>query len=308
MSTDRPLLGIALTLAVCLSAPLGDALAKLLGAHLSIGQITTLRFAIQGLLLIPLSLALRQSWRMTPATFALLSARTVLHVVAIALVVLSLRALPLADFIAITYVMPFMALLLGWLFLGEEVGPHRIVACIAGFGGTLMVLQPAFLEFGLTALLPVALALAFTLYMLLSRQLGPRLAPIAQQAIAAPLALILLLPLLAVDSPETTWITPARALWGQIALMGIVGSGAHLAMAAALKYAPASTLAPMQYLEIPAATLIGWLIWRDLPGPLATLGIAVTMASGLYIVMRERAIAARGPAPTPAPPAAPPAG
>ncbi|MDX5402558.1 MAG: EamA/RhaT family transporter, partial [Rhodobacterales bacterium] len=47
---------------------------------------------------------------------------------------------------------------------------------------------------------------------------------------------------------------------------------------------------PMQYLEIPFATFIGWLIWRDLPDGLAAVGIAITVASGLYIVLRERSL------------------
>ena len=46
----------------------------------------------------------------------------------------------------------------------------------------------------------------------------------------------------------------------------------------------------MQYLEIPFATLIGWLIWRDLPDGLAAIGILITVASGLYIVLRERSL------------------
>ena len=47
-------------------------------------------------------------------------------------------------------------------------------------------------------------------------------------------------------------------------------------------------LAPMQYLEIPFATLLGWLVFGDLPNGLAALGIAITIGAGLYIVFRER--------------------
>ena len=49
-----------------------------------------------------------------------------------------------------------------------------------------------------------------------------------------------------------------------------------------------ATVAPMQYLEIPMATLIGWLIFRDLPDGLAAIGITLTVAAGLYIILRER--------------------
>jgi drug/metabolite transporter (DMT)-like permease len=67
-------------------------------------------------------------------------------------------------------------------------------------------------------------------------------------------------------------------------------------MSWSLRFAPSATLAPMQYLEIPVATVIGWLVFRDLPNGLAAFGIALTVASGLYIVLRERALS-RLPAP-----------
>ena len=83
-----------------------------------------------------------------------------------------------------------------------------------------------------------------------------------------------------------------------IGTMGVLGTGAHLLMTWSLRFAPSATLAPMQYLEIPVSTLIGWLIFRDLPNGLAAVGIAVTIAAGLYIITRERTIARRlrGPA------------
>ena len=55
-----------------------------------------------------------------------------------------------------------------------------------------------------------------------------------------------------------------------------------------LRFAPSATLAPIQYLEIPFATLIGFLVFGDLPNGLAALGIAVTIAAGLYVLHRER--------------------
>ena len=64
-----------------------------------------------------------------------------------------------------------------------------------------------------------------------------------------------------------------------------------------LRYAPSATLAPMQYLEIPIATVLGLFIFKDLPNPLAQLGICITIAAGLYVIFRERAIALRPPGP-----------
>jgi len=74
--------------------------------------------------------------------------------------------------------------------------------------------------------------------------------------------------------------------------IGVLGTTAHLLITWSLRYAPASTLASMQYLEIPVATLFGWMIFDQLPNTLASIGIAVTVSAGLYVILRER-IAAR---------------
>jgi drug/metabolite transporter (DMT)-like permease len=92
--------------------------------------------------------------------------------------------------------------------------------------------------------------------------------------------------------------------------IGLLGTAAHLLMTWSLRYAPSATLAPMHYLEIPVATAFGWMIFSDLPNMLASVGIAITLGSGLYIVMRERVAARKAtrtkepPAPVPAQPAA----
>ena len=74
---------------------------------------------------------------MTPRVLRLTAIRAVLHISGIALMFLSLRYLPLADAIAIAFVMPFIMLILGHFVLGEEVGHRRILACCVGFVGTL---------------------------------------------------------------------------------------------------------------------------------------------------------------------------
>ena len=76
-------------------------------------------------------------------------------------------------------------------------------------------------------------------------------------------------------------------------------------MAGALRHAPASTVAPVQYFEIPFAVLWGWLLFAELPNGLALVGIAIVMAAGLYIILRERR--ARTASARPSPPQEPPA-
>ncbi|WP_258045615.1 DMT family transporter [Mesorhizobium sp. NBSH29] len=203
----------------------------------------------------------------------------------------ALRYLPLADAVAIAFVMPFIMLLLGRYVLGETVGPRRLAACTIGFIGTLLVVQPSFANVGWPALLPMVVAVIFALYMLISRQTAKEADPLALQAMSGMLATpVLLLVLMAgnlADWPGMTLVTPTKSEFLLLASIGVLGTFAHLLMTWSLRFAPSTTLAPMQYLEIPFATAIGWLIFRDLPNGLAAVGIAITMAAGLYVVYRE---------------------
>ncbi|MBK0328369.1 DMT family transporter [Rhodobacteraceae bacterium F11138] len=297
MSTDRPVLGIFLMFGFCVVAPIGDAMAKILGSSVPLGQLLLVRFGLQALILIPIVILAGRVWRMRGRIFYLALLRTLLHIVGIGAMFTSLKYLPLADAIAIAFVMPFIMLLLGRFVLQEEVGTRRLVACIVGFIGTLLVIQPSFYAVGWPALLPLVVAVAFALFILVTRQLARRTDPIGLQAVNGVMATVILLPLLLLGDafgwPVLTMVQPNLSEWVLLLAVGVLGTGAHLLMTWSLRFAPASTLAPMQYLEIPVATAIGWIVFRDLPNALAGLGICITVGAGLYVIWREQAMARR---------------
>ena len=82
--------------------------------------------------------------RLTPRVWHLCAWRAILHIAGLWLMFASLRFLPLADAVAIALVMPFIMLILGRYVLDEHVGARRLAACVVGFIGTLMVVQPSF--------------------------------------------------------------------------------------------------------------------------------------------------------------------
>ena len=297
MTQDKPLLGILMMLGFCIVAPMGDAVAKILGASVPLGIILIVRFGLQAVVLIPIVWMTGRKWRMQDRVFRLMLLRTILHIFGIGTMVLALQYLPLADGVAIAFVMPFIMLLLGHYFLGEHVGRNRILACAIGFAGTLMVVQPSFAEVGWPALLPVLVAINFSVFMLITRQIAKETDPIGLQAVSGVMAVFIMIPLLALGPvlkvPALEIIAPSAQEWGLLVAIALFGTLAHLLMTWSLRYAPAATLAPMQYLEIPFATVLGFLIFKDLPNGLAALGICVIICAGLAIVGLERANAAR---------------
>ncbi|MBA96889.1 MAG: DMT family transporter [Sulfitobacter sp.] len=297
MTTDRPLIGISLMLGFCIVAPFGDAVAKLLGASVPLAQVVLIRFAVQLIILAPLVWLSRRPLRIRGVVLWLTVLRTLLHIAGIAAMFTALKYLPLADAVAIVFVMPFFMLILGKFVLSEEVGGRRLLACVAGFGGTLLIVQPSFSEVGWPAILPVFVAANFSVFILVTRKIAKHTDPISLQAVSGAMAVALMVPVIwggeKLGIGAFTMITPNTDQWFLLLAIGILGSLAHLLMTWSLRYAPAATLAPMQYLEIPIATLIGLLIFNDFPDGWAMVGIAVTMAAGVYILIREGAIQRR---------------
>ena len=195
MTQDRPTIGIALMLGFCVVAPVGDAIAKILSDKVALGQLLLLRFGVQALVLIPIIAMTGRIWRMNRRIFGFTLLRTIMHILGIGMMVSALYYLPLADAIAIAFVMPFIMLLLGHYVLGEEVGMRRMIACAVGFAGTLLVIQPSFQQVGWPALLPLGVAVNFALFMLVTRKIAKETDPIGLQAVSGVMAVALMLPL-----------------------------------------------------------------------------------------------------------------
>ena len=294
MTQDRPLLGITLMLGFSMVAPLGDAVTKLLGDLMPVVFFVFIRFTLQALYLTPLVLLNRRALHVTPRQAGLIFLRTLFHMIGIGAMFTAFRYLPLADAVAIAFVMPFISLLIGKLFLGEDVGLRRILACCVGFSGALLVIQPSFVVVGTAALWPLVVAVAFAFFMLVGRKVATEMDPLVIQTISGYMAAVFILPVLLVGDAlalqgfEIFW--PEGRTLALLLLIGFLGTVAHLLMTWSLRYAPSTTLAPLSYVEIPATTLVGFLVFGDFPNGLAALGIVITMAAGLYIIFRARAM------------------
>jgi drug/metabolite transporter (DMT)-like permease len=291
-SADRTLLGIALMVAFCVTAPLIDVASKLATQTIPVGQITLARFLVQGALMAPVCLALGHGLRLPPGTLRPLIWRAVFLILSTYTFVGAVRFMPLADALAIAFVEPFVILLIARFWLKEPVGPRRLVAVVVGFAGAMLVIQPSFARFGLVALLPLCTAVTFALYMLSTRALSRRMDPVPMQFHTSVVAAVICLPILlatnALNIPTLTIVQPTGLAWVWLAGVGAASAVAHLFMSYALKFAPSQVLAPIHYSEIVMAVTFGWAVFGDLPNALSFTGIAIIVASGLYVFHRER--------------------
>ena len=297
MTQDRTLYGIALMLAFCVLAPLLDTASKLATETIPVGQITTARFVIQGALMLPVAWYMSLNWGLTRRTAGLLTARALLLIASTYGFVAGVQVMPIADALAIVFVEPFILLILGHLIFGDHIGPRRIAASVVGFGGSLLVIQPSLMAFGLVALFPLISAFAFAGYMLVTRAMAGTVHPVMQQLHTSIFGSLICLPIIAV-ADVTHWPTldpvmPQGLAWLWLFGVGFWAAASHMCMTIALKYAPASTLAPIHYLEIITAVFLGYVVFSDFPNAMTWAGIAIIVASGLYIIQRERRVAAQ---------------
>lgn len=295
MTQDRILPGIVLMLAFCVLAPLLDAASKLATATIPVGQITAARFVVQGALMVPVALLMRLSWHVPPRVLALITLRALFLIASTFGFVAGVQFMPIADALAIVFVEPFILLILGRLIFGDHIGPRRIIASLVGFAGSMLVIQPSLAAFGTVALYPLISAFAFAFYMLVTRAIAAEVHPVIQQLHTSIAGAVICVPaMLAFDGTGLRMfdpVVPQGWAWLWLFGVGFWAAASHMCMTLALKYAPASTLAPIHYLEIVTAVALGYAVFGDFPNALTWLGMGIIIASGLYIIYRERVTA-----------------
>jgi len=281
--------GIVCALAAWLLFAGMDAGSKLLAEQYSIIQILWVRFV--SLVVIAAWLARRRGGRDALRTrhFWLQSLRSVLLVIEIGLFIRTITVLPLADAHAILAVTPLIVTALSVPLLGEQVGIRRWSAIAVAFVGVLIILRPGLGVVHPIALLALLCSLMFGLYQILTRIVGrvdPPLTTLFYTALVGVAGLTLIVPFY--------WTTPDLVGWALFALVAALGAGGHFLLIKALQLAPASILQPFSYTILIWATLVGFLVFGNLPDLLTVVGALIVTSSGIYSFARERRLRAAG--------------
>ncbi len=256
--------------------------------------------------MVPVFLLMRLDWRAPRRDLWLLLIRAVCLILSTYCFVASVQYMPIADSIAIVFVMPFILMFLGWAIFGNSIGPRRILASCVGFGGALFVIQPSLSNYGAGGTVSAGdCALSFSFYEIATQAMSNRVHPVTMQLHTSIVGTVICLPLLWLFNgsglSELDPVTPDMVNWLYLFGVGFWAALSHLCMTIAMKYAPASTLAPLHYLELPMAVFLGFAIFGDFPNALTWVGISLIVGSGLYIIARERQTSQVHPMPPPLP-------
>ncbi|MGF1612251.1 MAG: DMT family transporter [Kiloniellales bacterium] len=190
--------------------------------------------------------------------------------------------MPLADVIALAFAAPIFVTALSVPLLGERVGMRRWSAVLVGFGGVLIMVQPGGGMFDPLAGLVLFGTVFYALAMILVRKLAR-----TETNTSIVFYFTLACTLLAAGFLPFQWVTPSWSDLAMLIAVGLIGGLAQITMTMAFRYAEVAVIMPFEYSAMIWAVAIGFIFWGELPGLNIWIGVAVVMASGLYIVYRE---------------------
>ena len=188
----------------------------------------------------------------------------------------------LADVVAISFAAPLFITALSVPILGERVGKRRWSACLVGFAGVLVMVNPGASLFGQMALLALVGTVFYSLAIIYVRKLS-------KTETNASIVFYFTVTCIVVSGAVLPfqWVTPSLFDWALLIAVGLVGGMAQIVITQAFRLAEVSQVMPLEYTHMIWAVGFGYVIWAEFPGASTWLGVAIVTASGLYIIYRE---------------------
>jgi drug/metabolite transporter (DMT)-like permease len=280
---DRPFRGIALILASTVFLGASDVTAKYLSTTLPSIEIAWIRFLVFALIMFPAMMPGSPLYALRSHRPGLQMMRGVTLLASSLLFISGLRYLPIAEASATGFVSPLFVTALSIVFLGEKVGVRRWLATAVGLIGVLIILRPGTGAFHPAAFFPIVSALAWAGTLIMTRMMsGSELAvtTMTYSSIVGVCVLSALVPFV--------WVAPS---WQNILLgvfIGMASTAGQWIVVLAFRYADASVLAPFSYTQLLSVSVLGFVIFGELPDIWTVTGAAFIVASGLYTAHRER--------------------
>src|SRR5215471_7808409 len=280
---NRTALGALLTMFAMLCFAGMDAISKWLVADYAVTQMMWIRSALFFLFawFVVRKQGLRGALGSTRPVLQIV--RSLVAIVEGAMFVLAFRYLPLADTHAVAATSPLIVIALGVLFLGERAGLARWLAVAAGFIGVLLIVRPGFRSLEWPLVLPLAGAAMWAGYQILTRLASLSDSPGTSLLWAAVVALIAT----SFVGP-LYWQWPSALAWTLMIVISLMGAVAHYALIKALDYAEAGAVQPYAYTLLVWVTILGFVVFSDVPDVWTIVGATIVVLSGLYTWHHDR--------------------
>ncbi len=263
--------------------PFMDVIAKYLSSDISFLQITWARYFFTVAFALPLMFFFfrkKLTWTTQPKLQFL---RGLLLFFANVLFFYSISIISMAKALTLAFIAPLITTALSPFLLNEKVGLKRWSAVIVGFLGSLIVIQPGFMEFNLATIAGLGTGFFYGLYLIVTRKLHTSDNSLLTLLLTGVVGLII-----GSFIAPFVWINLSLKQWLLLALMGIFACLGHFFLILSLKYADASKLAPFSYFEIVTNVILGFYFFGDFPDYWSWVGLLIIISSGIYISFREQ--------------------
>lgn len=279
----KPLKGVALVVAATLLFACADTLGKHLALLYPVTLVLAARYTVNlGLVAAVMAPRHRAALWRTHRTGLVLLRGACLALASISMMA-ALRLMPVAETVAIIYIAPVLVMLAAGTLLKEQVGALGWISAGLGFAGVLLIARPG------SGLDPLGVALSLvnaclsTGYHLLTRVLSKTETTMALMFHTALVGAVIFVTLTLALGSETM---PSPLDAGLMLTLGALATVGHLLFTSAYREAPASTLAPVNYMHIAFATLLGWLVFQQLPDVFGFAGMGLIASAGLLAAWR----------------------
>ena len=292
---------IGLVLSAMLWFALQDVIVKFTADQVSIWQMQVIRSVSIILLVTALLTALGRPSEITPVRWRWPFIRGLFMCVSYLGFYASLPYLSLAKAASAFFISPMLITVMAAIFLGEGIGPRRIIAVLVGFAGVLFIVQPGLEGWSPWALLPVASAVTYAAAVILTRWRCREDPGFSLTMVNAWVNLgagglgLLMLPLLAVSDTSRTahpfllsgWADLTTVLFVLVVATAATHIAGALSSVKAYQIGEASRLAPFEYSYLVLMAGFGYAIWGTVPEDSTLIGMALIIASGAFIAWRE---------------------
>lgn len=186
--------------------------------------------------------------------------------------------LPLAEVKAISFVSPLLVTALAVWLLKERVTLGRWIVIAIGFGGTLFIVRPGSAMLNPAVLLALSSAACYSLYQIITRKISGGDDPVTTLFYTAVVGCAIMTFML-----PHSWRTPQLEHAPLFLLLGAAGMSGHYLLIKALEIERASALSPFGYSQLIWIVLAGYVVFGDFPDRHSMIGMAIIVASGLYV-------------------------
>lgn len=210
--------------------------------------------------------------------------RGLVSIVMIAAFAYALRSLPLAETYSLFFVAPLMITALAALVLGERVDWRGWTAIVTGFCGTLIVLRPT--GAGVLTWAGLAVLVSATGYSVSA--IAVRVLGRSDSTQAMVFWMLLMMSVFATAIAWHDWVPIRPEDWSVLAVLAVTGAVGQYAITDAFRRAAASRIAPLEYTALIWGIILDRVLWNTLPDAITLTGAGVIIASGIYLLRRER--------------------